>query len=82
MLIYDGRINGLWFGSLFPDTPPIFLEEPQLAEIWAGPSRVYFVTGDEKKKELFQKIAPPYLLAEAGGKYVFTNRPTTAQADP
>jgi 4-amino-4-deoxy-L-arabinose transferase-like glycosyltransferase len=77
MLIYNGRINGLWFGSLFPDAPPIFLEDAQLTERWAGPNRMYFVTGDEKKKEFLQKIGPVYVLAQSGGKFVFTNRATT-----
>jgi 4-amino-4-deoxy-L-arabinose transferase-like glycosyltransferase len=74
MLIYKGRINGLWFGSLFPDAPPIFLEDADLNGLWAGPHRMYFVTGDEKKKDFLQKISPAYVLAESGGKFVFTNR--------
>ena len=74
MLIYSGRINGLWFGSLFPDAPPIFLEDPQLTELWKGPNRLYFVTGDEKRKEFLEKLGPVYALAESGGKFVFTNR--------
>jgi 4-amino-4-deoxy-L-arabinose transferase-like glycosyltransferase len=77
MLIYNGRINGLWFGSLFPDAPPIFLEDAQLTERWDGPNRMYFVTGDEKKKEFLQKIGPVYVLAQSGGKFVLTNRATT-----
>jgi len=75
MLIYKGRINGLWFGSLYPDAPPIFLEDAQLAEFWRGPSRIYFLSGDEKKKNLLDKIGPTYALAKSGGKIVFSNRP-------
>ena len=74
MLIYNGRITGLWFGSLFPDAPPIFIDEADLARIWGAPQRVYFVTGDEKKKDLLEKIGPAFSLAKAGGKFVFTNR--------
>jgi hypothetical protein len=74
MLIYNGRINGLWFGSFFPDAPPIFLDAIQLTQLWAGPKRVYFVTGDEKRKEFLEKFSPAYVLAEAGGKFVLTNR--------
>lgn len=74
MLIYNGRIMGLWFGSLFPDSPPIFIDDAQLVEVWKGPARVYFVTGDENRLVLLQKVAPAYQLAKAGGKFVFTNR--------
>ena len=66
MLIYQGRINGLWFGSLFPDAPPIFLEGHQLEDVWAGSRRIYFVTGDDKRKEELERVAPVYVLAESG----------------
>ncbi|HTQ95485.1 MAG TPA: glycosyltransferase family 39 protein [Candidatus Acidoferrum sp.] len=75
LLIYKGRINGLWFGSLFPDAPPIFLEDEQLSALWSGPKRVYFVTGHENRKEALAKFGPVYELTRAGGKYVLTNRP-------
>lgn len=80
MLIFNGRINGLWFGSLFPDAPPIFLDNTQLAQLWAGPIRVYFVTGDDKKRDSLAGIAPVYLLAKSGGKFVYTNRPVSTAA--
>jgi hypothetical protein len=77
MLILNGRINGLWYGSLFPDAPPIFLDDVQFARLWAGLSRVYFVTGMNGRRTYLEKISPVYLLAEAGGKFVFTNRAVT-----
>jgi 4-amino-4-deoxy-L-arabinose transferase-like glycosyltransferase len=73
MLIFNGRINGLWYGSLFPDAAPIFIEDTQLASTWTGPGRVYFVTGQEDRRAYLEKIAPVYELARAGGKFVFTN---------
>jgi len=79
MLILNGRVNGLWFGSLFPDAPPIFLDDAQFAKLWAGEKRVYLVTGNEKKLEALDKIAPSYALAKSGGKFVITNRPSSYQ---
>ncbi len=77
MLIYKGRINGLWFGSLFPDAPPIFLEDDaQLSAQWNGPHRVYFVSGDEKSRDLLKSMGPVYVLAESGGKFLLSNRPS------
>jgi len=78
MLIYQGRINGLWFGSLFPDAPLIFLEGHQLEDVWAGSRRIYFVTGDDKRKEELERVAPVYVLAESGGKFVLTNHEPAA----
>jgi 4-amino-4-deoxy-L-arabinose transferase-like glycosyltransferase len=82
MLIFNGCINGLWYGSLFPDAPPIFLDDAQFARVWAGPSRVFFVTGSNERRVYLEKISPVYQLAQAGGKFVFTNRPVTSAAYP
>lgn len=75
LLIWNGRINGLWYGSLFPDAPKIFLDEAQFAALWAGPTRAYLVTGDERKLEKLAKITPTYVLAKSGGKFALSNRP-------
>jgi hypothetical protein len=82
MYILNGRINGLWYGSLFPDAPQIFLDNKQFAQMWTGPGRVYFVTGDEKKKGYLEKLGAFYPLAKAGGKFVFSNRPSNANLEP
>jgi hypothetical protein len=74
MLIFNGRINGLWYGSLFPDAAPVFIEDAQLASLWAGAGKVYFVTGQEERRAYLEKIAPVHELAKAGGKFVFSNR--------
>jgi len=80
MFIYNGRINGLWFGSLFPDAPHIFLDDADLASRWTGPTRLYFVTGDDKKQAMLQKLGPTFELAHSGGKTVWTNRPVGSAA--
>jgi hypothetical protein len=77
LLIFNGRINGLWFGSLFPDAPPIFIDDADLAARWPGPARLYFVTGDDKKQSMLEHLGPTYELAHSGGKTVYTNRPIT-----
>ena len=74
-LILNGRVNGLWFGSLFPDAPQIFLDDASFAPLWAGTRRVYLVTASPDKGEYLRKIAPSYEIAHAGGKLVYSNRP-------
>jgi 4-amino-4-deoxy-L-arabinose transferase-like glycosyltransferase len=74
MLIFNGRINGLWYGSLFPDAADIFIEDAQLARAWAGPDRIYFVTGGDDRRGYLDKLGPTYELARSGGKFVYTNR--------
>lgn len=75
-LILNGRINGLWYGSLFADAPRIFLDDAQLAQLWASSKTVYFVTASEDRRAYLEKSGAAYELARAGGKFVFTNRPT------
>jgi 4-amino-4-deoxy-L-arabinose transferase-like glycosyltransferase len=75
MLIFNGRINGLWYGSLFPDAAPIFIDDAQLARSWSGSAKIYFVTGGDDRRAYLEKLGPAYELAKSGGKFVFTNRP-------
>ena len=71
----NGRVNDLWYGSLFPDSPPVFDDDESFARLWAGPERVYFVTSHAERGEFLSKIGQVYELARSGGKFVFTNRP-------
>ena len=74
MLIFNGRINGLWYGSLFPDAAPIFIDDADLARNWGGATRLYFVTGSDERRAYLEKLGPVKELARAGGKFVFSNR--------
>ena len=75
ILVLNGRVNGLWYGSLFPDAPDIFLDDAKFEKMWAGQDRVYLITHNEEKGETLAAYGPVYLLTKAGGRYVFTNRP-------
>jgi 4-amino-4-deoxy-L-arabinose transferase-like glycosyltransferase len=75
MLIWNGRINGLWYGSLFPDAPQIFLDDAQFAQLWTSPNRIYLVTGNEKQQDALSRVGPVYPIAKSGGKFVLSNRP-------
>ena len=72
--ILNGRINGLWYGSLFPDAPQIFLDDAQFATLWASAKRVYLVSPSEERRGYLAKLGPVFEFAHAGGKFVFTNR--------
>ena len=74
MLIFNGRINGLWYGSLFPDAPPIFIDDADLASAWGGPARLYFVTASDQRRAYLENLGPVREIARAGGKFVFSNR--------
>ena len=73
--ILNGRVNGLWYGSLFPDAPTIFLDDAQFAALWASTKRVYLVSPSDERHSYLAKLGPVFEVAHAGGKFVFTNRP-------
>jgi hypothetical protein len=76
MHMLNGRVNDLWFGSLFPDSPSVFEDDASFGQLWRGPGRVFFFSPNEKALDKLQSLgAPYYLVARAGGKSVFSNRP-------
>jgi 4-amino-4-deoxy-L-arabinose transferase-like glycosyltransferase len=74
ILIFNGRINGLWYGSVFPDAAPIFIDDAALARAWPGRTRLYFVTGSAERRGYLEKLGPVQEIARAGGKFVYSNR--------
>ena len=75
VLLVNGRVNGPWFGSFWPDAPPIFLNDADLKRIWAGPQQVFLLTyhSDQRIRDLapYGKVTA---LANSGGKTVLSNR--------
>ncbi|HEY6375506.1 MAG TPA: glycosyltransferase family 39 protein, partial [Edaphobacter sp.] len=44
-----GRVNGLWYGSFWPDAPHIFETEDGLHQLWSGPHRIFLMTYDPNR---------------------------------
>ena len=76
-LIYNGRYNGLEFGSHLRNAPPIFLTDREFPGVWEGSARVFlFVPPDQRQEALARlPLDRAYLVAEKGGKALFVNRP-------
>jgi 4-amino-4-deoxy-L-arabinose transferase-like glycosyltransferase len=72
LLSLHERSGNLWYGSQFPDAPPVFESQAWLNQLWSGPTRVYLWTEHEDPKEL--QGAPRYVVARSGGKTILTNR--------
>ncbi len=72
-LIY-GRVNGLWFGSFWPDAPSIFETEDSLRQLWSSPHRIFLFTYNPttRTKDL-EPHGAVHTLASAGGKTVLIN---------
>src|SRR5215469_1334415 len=78
--IVDAQRADLWFGSLFPDVPPVFEGHDSFKRLWYGPDRVYLFTGDPFADDALRDIDPKtvFVFARSGGKVVFSNRPSAS----
>ena len=76
-LLYNGRIQGLEFGSYYPDAPKIFLDDHDFPALWNSPGRVYLFAPEELTREVLVRLPrnSSYILAESGGKILFVNQP-------
>ncbi|MBB5344764.1 ArnT family glycosyltransferase [Tunturibacter empetritectus] len=71
--ILNGRSSNLWYGSFFPDAPPIFEDALSLKVRWLEPRRIF----------LWQNLSDPvpslpgktFFIAQSGGKEILSNQP-------
>lgn len=77
VFLWHGRQADLWFGSLFPDAPRIFLDEAGFVRLWKGPQRVFLFTPDFNREQALAPLDPAsvHLVARTGGKFLYCNRP-------
>ena len=72
--LLHGNVNGLWYGSLWPDSPHIFETEDSLRQLWAGPRRIFLLTYNPTTRvQDLNPYSPVHTLASAGGKTILTN---------
>jgi len=73
--LVNGRINGPWFGSFWPDAPHIFETDDSLRRLWAGPQRIFLLTyhADSRTRDL-ARFGAVRTVASAGGKSILTNQ--------
>ena len=72
--LINGRVNGLWYGSFWPDSPHIFETENSLRQLWAGPRRIFLLTYNPTTRvQDLNPYSPVHTLASAGGKTILTN---------
>jgi len=76
--LVEGRSTSMLFGSTFPDAPPIFLTNADLASGWGnGPRKLLFVPL-EKRDAVDQVLGSQQIvLKETSGKALITDRPLT-----
>lgn len=76
-LLLNGRRHNLEYGSYAPGAPDVFIQDSDFAELWRRPERYYIFAGDQAVSRLAGLAGPAglVLVAESGGKSLFTNHP-------
>jgi 4-amino-4-deoxy-L-arabinose transferase-like glycosyltransferase len=78
VLILNGRVNNLEYGSYAPNTPrDVFIDDARFRERWLSPDLYYICVEQPKVEALRQLVGAGTLhtIIESGGKFVFANRP-------
>jgi hypothetical protein len=71
----NSRENGnLYFGSLFPDSPPVFEDDSSLERLWRSSGRVFLFTEQSQIPPLLKQTTYR-TIARSGGKLILVNRP-------
>ena len=81
MNFYTGRqvhvlkaTHNLWYGSLFPDAPPIFENNESFTRLWHSPTRVFLWTEMDNVPVPVREVIS-YQVARWGGKVILSNKP-------
>jgi len=69
----NGRVNNLWYGSLYADAPHRFEDDQSFSTLWHSPQRVFFVTHDKERTLKWQQSDGGHIVASSSGKFVLLN---------
>ncbi len=76
VLLLNGRMTGLEFGSHYPDAPQVFIGDSEIASLWEGARRVFLFTHDRDIEKVKSAVnGEMFRIAAAGEKSVYSNKP-------
>lgn len=80
ILIFNGRYNGLEFGSYYSDAPHIFFNDHTFWPLWNGPERVFLVVPGSEIHAARVRMPPAktFVFTQFGDKTVYVNHPVLA----
>jgi len=77
VLLLNGRINNLQYGSYAPGAPQVFIDDAKFKTLWQGSGRYYLVIYGSSVPSVQKVLGADalVLVKESGGNYLFTNQP-------
>jgi 4-amino-4-deoxy-L-arabinose transferase-like glycosyltransferase len=84
VLLLNGRVTNLAYGSYAPGAPDVFLDDAKFADLWRSPRRYYVLVEKPAVARIESFVGRGLLhqVEESGGKFLFVNHLTTADAAP
>jgi 4-amino-4-deoxy-L-arabinose transferase-like glycosyltransferase len=75
VLLLNGRVNNLQYGSYAPDAPAdVFIGDQEFVARWKSPDRYYICVEQPRVGALEKLVGPMRQVVESGGKFVYTNQ--------
>ena len=84
VLLLNGRINNLEYGSYAPGAPNVFLDDAEFTARWLSAQRYYLVVAAPRVPAIAALVGKVHLyeVTESGGKHLFTNKPLGSKRLP
>jgi hypothetical protein len=73
--IVEGLQSNLAFGATFPEAREVFWSAARLREAWSAPGRCFLVSTVEPAQSVAGGLTPVHLLAQGGGRWLYSNTP-------
>ncbi|HWF40158.1 MAG TPA: glycosyltransferase family 39 protein [Candidatus Acidoferrales bacterium] len=83
-LLLNGRYFNLEYGSYAPGAANVFINDPELKELWDDPSRYYLVADRAQMDHLKSLLGfqSDGVIAASGGKFLLSNHPLSYSLVP
>jgi len=77
-LLLNGRAFTMEYGSYAPGTPPVFIDDQDFSKLWMQPERYYVMVKGGDLQHIRELVPNDrlYLVADAGGKALYSNHDT------
>lgn len=73
--LVNGKTTSMWWGSTYPDAPPIFIDDAELQRQWNSPTRVFLFVPQHERAHVEAAIpGQKFVVSEHSGKIVYSNR--------
>lgn len=76
VLLLNGRVNNLAYGSYAPDAPKVFIKDGDFVRLWNSAEPYYVVAEEKPSRRLHGLVegAAWHVVRESGGKLLISNR--------